>query len=65
MKEARLSKRAQEYMQRIESCNDRREIERIRIGFSCDCSAYKLGWEEFTQLYAAQQAKRRQIRSGR
>ena len=65
MKEIKLSKRAQAYMQRIAACTGRNEIEQIRIEFSRDCSAYKLNWDEFIQLHAAQQAKRRQIRSGR
>ena len=65
MKETKLSKRAQAYMQRIAACTGRNEIEQIRIEFSQDCSAYKLEWEEFIQLYYAQQAKRREIRNGR
>ena len=65
MSEVKLSKRAQAYMQRIAACADRNEIEGIRIEFSQDCSAYKLEWDEFIQLYYAQQAKRREIRNGR
>ena len=61
----KVSKRAQAYMQRIAACTGRNEIEQIRIDFSRDCSAYKLCWDEFIQLHAAQQAKRREIRSGR
>ena len=65
MKNTRLSKRANAYMKRIENCTGRNEIEGIRIEFSQDCSAYRLSWEEFMVLYYAQQAKRREIRSGR
>lgn len=65
MKETKLSKRAQAYMQRIAACTSRNEIERIRIEFSCDCSAYKLEWAEFIELLTAQQAKRSEIRNGR
>ena len=65
MKETKLSKRAKDYMKRIEACTSRTEIERIRIGFSCDCSAYHLTWEEFIVLLHAQQAKRSEIRGGR
>ena len=65
MKQQKLSKRAAAYLRRIEACSDRNEIEGIRIGFSNDCSAYRLSWEDFTILYAAQQAKRRAIRGER
>lgn len=65
MKKQKLSKRATAYLKRIETCNNRNEIEGIRIEFSQDCSAYKLSWEEFTVLFDAQQAKRAEIRSKR
>lgn len=65
MKQKKLSKRAEAYLRRIEACADRNEIEGVRIEFSNDCSACKLSWEDFTVLYAAQQAKRRAIRGER
>ena len=65
MKQQKLSKRAEAYLRRIEACNDRNGIEGIRIEFSNDCSAYRLSWEDFTVLYAAQQAKRKAIRGER
>lgn len=65
MKQATLSKRAADYMKRIEACTDRYEIEGIRIEFSQDCSAYRLSWSEFTMLLNAQQAKRSEIHSKR
>lgn len=65
MKNQKLSKRAAAYLNRIEACTDRNEIEGIRIEFSQDCSAYKISWADFTVLYNAQQAKRTEIRSKR
>ena len=65
MKQQKISKRAEAYLRRIEACADRNEIEGIRIEFSKDCSAYRLSWEDFTVLYAAQQAKCRAIRGER
>ena len=65
MKNQKLSKRAATYLKRIEACNDRNEIEGIRIEFSQDCSSYKLSWADFMVLYNAQQAKRTEIRSKR
>ena len=65
MKQNKLSRLAETYLRRIEACADRNEIEGIRIEFSNDCSAYKLSWEDFTVLYAAQQAKRKAIRGER
>ena len=62
MKQQKMSKRAAAYLKRIEVCTDRNEIEGIRIEFSQDCSAYRLSWEDFRILYAAQQAKRKEIR---
>lgn len=63
MKNQKLTKRAQTYLDRINACTDRYEIEGIRIAFSHDCSNYKLSWEEFMVLYKAQQSKRSEIRS--
>ena len=65
MTQQELSKRAADYLRRIENCEDRNEIEGIRIEFSEDCSAYRLSWEDFMVLYKAQQAKRKEIRSKR
>ena len=65
MEKTSLSKRAAVYMKRIEACNDRNEIEGIRIEFSQDCSAYRISWDEFMTLFDAQQAKRSEIRGGR
>ena len=65
MKKQKLSKRATAYLKRIETCNNRNEIEGIRIEFSQDCSAYKISWADFMVLYNAQQAKRTEIRSKR
>lgn len=65
MTQKKLSRLAEAYLRRIEACADRNEIEGIRIQFSKDCSAYRLSWEDFTVLYAAQQAKRRAIRGER
>ena len=57
----KLSKKAETYLNRIESCTNRNEIEGIRIEFSRDCNAYKLSWEDFMVLYKAQQSKRAEI----
>lgn len=65
MTQKKLSRLAVTYLRRIEACTDRNEIDGIRIQFSNDCSAYRLSWEDFTVLYAAQQAKRRVIRGER
>lgn len=65
MKRQKISKRAEAYLRRIEACNDRNEIEGIRIEFSNDCSAYRISWEDFTVLYAAQQARRKATRGER
>lgn len=65
MTQQKLSKRAATYLNRIEACKDRNEIESIRIEFSQDCSAYRLSWSEFMILYTAQQAKRKAIREAR
>lgn len=65
MKQHKLSVRAAAYLKRIETCTNRNEIEGIRIEFSQDCSAYRLSWEDFTALYEAQQAKRKEIRGER
>ena len=63
MKKQKTSKEVKAYLNRIETCTDRNEIEGIRIAFSQDCSANKLSWEEFMILYKAQQAKRKEIRN--
>ena len=61
----KMSKRAETYLNRIETCTDHNEIEGIRIEFSQDCSANRLSWNEFMVLYRAQQAKQSKIRSKR
>jgi len=61
MKKQKLSKIASAYLRRIEACTSRYEIESIRIGFSQDCSSYKISWEDFMVLYNAQQKKRAEI----
>ena len=63
MKQQKISKEAKAYLNRIEACADRNEIEGIRIAFSQDCSANKLSWEDFMILFKAQQAKRKEIRA--
>lgn len=63
MKKQKMSKRAETYLRRIESCTNRNEIEGLRIAFSQDCSAYRLSWEDFMVLYEAQQKKRAEIRN--
>lgn len=63
MKKQKLSKIASAYLRRIEACTSRYEIESIRIGFSKDCSSYKISWEDFMVLYNAQQKKRAEIRN--
>ena len=63
MKQQKISKEAKAYLNRIEACADRNEIEGMHIAFSQDCSANKLSWEDFMILFKAQQAKRKEIRA--